>query len=536
MSETGLTTLDKREITGRRLLTQHSALKGSVINYPDKVAIVDIPHGYRKETYKELWERTNRLANALTDLGVKKGDKVCYWTEDRVEHIEIWFGAAKIGAVWTGVNGAFTPKEAEYVINHSDAVVLLISPAFIDKVKNIRANLEHVKNYIVFGEEEKGGMFLSYEALLAKASDKEPEVDVRDNDWDSLTYTSGTTGLPSGSLRTHASGLGWEDAVIQMAGMNRDAKVYAFYPNYHWGGNVTTRPVLRVGGTRWIPPGPDPKTFLETIQKEKINTVGTVASIGAMACAFPDIGKYDLSSVKTWMSSGSAWLMPMRQDVAKHFPNASLREFYSSTECFFAWATHEEVLTYERTSGFPPEGNLTTIRDESGKELPPGEWGLLCAKGPSVHDGYYKNAEKTESSLVGDGWFTAQDVGFKDEDGRVYVADRAKDIINTGGELVYPAEIENVILTHPKVAICAVLGTPDPIYTERVTAVVVLKPGEKGSSVLGEEIKEFCRGKMASFKLPRKVDFVKEIPYVGSGKVNKKKMRAEYWKDEKFKV
>ena len=535
MAETGLTTSDKLEITGRRLLTQHSALKASVINYPDKVAIVDIPHGYKKETYKELWERTNRLANALTELGVKKGDKVCYWTEDRVEHVEIWYATAKIGAVWTGVNGAFTPKEAEYIINHSDSVVFIISPAFVDRVRDIQADLKHVRHYIVFGEEKKDGMF-SYEALLAKASDKEPEVEVRDNDWDSMTYTSGTTGVPSGSMRTHASGLGWEDIVIQMTGMNHDVKMYAFYPNYHWGGCITTRPVLEVGGTRWIPPGPDPKTFLETIEKEKINAVGTIASIGAMACAYPDIGKYDTSSVKIWISSGSAWLMPMRQDVAKHFPNASLREFYSSTEGFYAWATHEEVLTYERTSGFPPAGNLVTIRNEEGEELSQGEWGLICLKGPSVHDGYYKNAEKTKNSLVGDGWFTAQDVGFKDEDGRVYVADRAKDIINTGGELVYPAEVENVIVTHPKVAICAVLGTPDPKYTERVTAVVVLKPGEEGSEELGDEIKEFCRGKMASFKLPRKVDFVKEIPYVGSGKVNKKKMREEYWKDEKYKV
>ena len=236
------------------------------------------------------------------------------------------------------------------------------------------------------------------------------------------------------------------------------------------------------------------------------------------------------------MSSGSVWLMPMRQQVHEHFPNAKLVELYSCTEAFVAWATHEEVLNYERTSGFPATGNEVKIMDENGNELPPNEWGLLCVRGISVHEGYYKQPEKTRDSFIKGEWFTAEDIGYKDEDGRVYVSDRAKDIINTGGETVYPAEVENILLAHPAVAQVAVVGAPDPVYTEKVTAVVVPKPGTEGTEELADDIREFCRDKMASFKLPRKVDFIKEIPYVGSGKVDKKKLRAEYWKDEKFKV
>ncbi len=536
MREVNLTTSTVVDGTGLRYLTQHKALRASVLRFPEKVALVDVKHGYKKETYEELWLRSNRLANALTDLGVKKGDSVAFWTEDRLEHVEIWYACSKLGVVWTGVNARYTGKEAEYVINHSDAVVLFVSPAFVDVLKPIQANLKNVKHYIVFGDSDIEGM-KSYEALLAKASDRDPEVEVRDNDWDSLCYTSGTTGTPSGSLRTQSSGFGWEFGMIQALHLTHESKVWSPYPNYHWGGNVTTRPVLASGGTRWIPGSPpDVREFFEILQKEKVNTVMAIPSIGAMICGYPDIDKYDTSCVRYWFSSGSAWLMPMREAVHKCFPNAELIDLYSCTEAFFAWATTEEVLTYERTSGFPATGNEVKIMDRDGKELPPNKWGLLCIRGISVHEGYYKNPEKTRNSFIKGEWFTAEDIGFKDEEGRVYVADRAKDIINTGGELVYPAEVENVILSHPKVAQCAVIGTPDPIYTERVTAVIVLKPGEKGSDALANEIKEFCRGKMASFKLPRKIDFVKELPYVGSGKLDKKALRAKYWKDEKFNV
>lgn len=261
-----------------------------------------------------------------------------------------------------------------------------------------------------------------------------------------------------------------------------------------------------------------------------------IPSIATMVCSYPEIDRYDTSSIKLWGSSGSAWLMPVREEVHRKFPHAELRELYSSTEALFAWAGHDDVLNCERTSGLPAQGNEVKILDFGGRELPPKKWGLIAIKGISVHDGYYKNPEKTSESIIGDGWFTAHDIGFKDGSGRVYVSDRAKDIINTGGETVYPAEVENVILRHPKVAWCAVVSSPDPVYTERVTAVVVLRPGLEGSEDLAEEIKEFCRGKLAPFKLPRKVDFARELPFVGSGKVDKKRIRAMYWKDRKFKV
>jgi len=522
------------EMTGLRRLTQHGLLRSSVLRFPEKTALVDVAHGYRQETYGELWERTNRLANAFSGLGVRKGDRVAYWMEDCLEHVEIWYAASKTGAVWTAVNALYTGGEAEYVINHSDAVVLIVSPLMVERLLEIKSKLTGIRHFITLGDKAAEGM-ISYESLLSEAPDREPDVEVRDTDWDSLTYTSGTTGQPSGSIRTHASGLGWEFNMSQMVGLTHEDKVWAWYPNFHWGGCVSTRPVLAAGGTRWIPGRPDPKAFLEVVQKEKINKVVAIPSIATMVCSFPEIDRYDTSSVMLWGSSGSAWLMPVREDVHRKFASAGLRELYSSTEAFFAWAGHHEVLNCERTSGFPAPGNEVRILDFDGNDLPPGKWGLIAIRGISVHDGYYKNPEKTAESMVG-GWFTAHDIGFKDECGRVYVSDRAKDIINTGGETVYPAEVENVILRHPKVAWCAVVSSPDPVYTERVTAVIVLKPGLEGSEELAEEIREFCRDKLAPFKLPRKVDFARELPFVGSGKVNKKLIRAAYWKDKKFKV
>lgn len=523
-------------VTGMRYLTHHMTLRTRVLNFPKKVALVDMPHGYKKETYEELWLRSNRLANALTVLGIKKGDKVAYWSEECAEIVEIWYATSKIGAVWTGVNARYKGREAEYVINHSDAVVMIISPEYVDQIKSIQANLENIKHYIVLGERAVAGM-RSYEALLAKTSDKDPEVEVKDNDWDSLTYTSGTTGVPSGSMRSHTSGLGWEFTLCLSCGFAPDTRMLSWYPNYHWGGPaVCTRPILMMGGTRWIPGAPNAKEALEVIQSEKINFLATVPSIAVMLCTYPDIDKYDTSSVKGWFMSGSAFLTPHRELVARHFPHAQIREVYSCTEAFFTCATHEETLKIERASGKAAPGNEVKIFDREGNELSPGEWGLICVRGMSVHDGYYKNMEKTKDSLLNGEWFTAEDIGFKDEDNNVYVSDRAKDIINTGGELVYPVEVENVLLTYPKVAECAVIGIPDPIYNEKVTACVVLKLGEKGTQVLANELKEFCRARMASFKIPRRVDFIGEIPKVGSGKIDKKRLREPYWEKEKFKV
>lgn len=527
--------MDNIDVTGTRRLTQHVLLKRSVLAHPGRVALVDVRHGYRKETYQELWERSNRLSNALLELGVRKGDKIAYWTEDRLEHVEIWYAASKIGAVWTPVNSNYVGREAEYILNDSDAIALFVSPAFVDKVKTIRKNLKNVKHYIVFGQDELEGM-IAYEPLLAGATDRDPEIEVRDNDLDSLVYTSGTTGGPCGSLRTHSSGIGWELAVVQMLSLKDGDRMWAWYPNYHWGGNITTRPVLAAGGTRYIPGIPDPKDFLEALEKEKINKVAAIASIGEIICNHPDISKHDTSGIENWASSGSVWLTPMRQKVHKNFPNAKLVEFYSSTEAFFAWAPHDDVLSFERTSGFAGLGNEVKVLDINGKELGPNEWGLLCIRGMSVHDGYYKRPEKTKDSIIAGDWFTVNDIGYRDEEGRIYVSDRAKDIINTGGETVYPAEVENILLEHPAVMQCAVVSCPDPVYTERVAAVIVTRPGVVGTEDLADQIKEYCRDKMASFKLPRRIDFVKEIPMVGSGKVDKKKIRAEYWKEEKFKV
>lgn len=223
------------EKTGLRRMTQHALLRSSVLRFPKKVALVDVAHGYRQQTYEELWARTNRLANALSGLGVQKGDKVAFWTEDRLEHVEIWYATSKIGAVWTAVNALYTGEEAEYVIVHSDAVVLVFSPLMLDRLQEIKHKLTGVRHFVILGDQAPEGIH-SYEDLLSAAPDREPDVEVSDNDWDSLTYTSGTTGRPSGSIRTHASGLGWETNLSQMVGLMPGDRLWAWYPNFHWGG------------------------------------------------------------------------------------------------------------------------------------------------------------------------------------------------------------------------------------------------------------------------------------------------------------
>lgn len=520
-------------------MPQHMLLKMSAANNSEKIAVVDVTHDKRC-TYSELWDRTNRLGNALLDLGIQKGDHLAVFSDDYIEVVEILYGASKTGTVWTILNARYMGPEAEYQINHSDAKVVFLGPGkYVDVIQSIRPKLEKVKHFIVFGDKQNVPNDMhSYEELLSNASNSEPDVQVTADDWDSLAYTSGTTGKPSASLRTHRAGIEWELTATmgKRLGTSMDInKVMGYYPFYHWGGPVSTRPILAKGGTRYLITGSSLEKMVDTIEKERVESIAMIPVMTARLLSLPGIEKRDLSSIKSWGSSGAAFNTSDRERLKQLIPNAVIGELYSSTEGVFASADlpYLEEANKVRCSGLPPYGVECKILDENFNEVPRGEIGKIFIKGTGTHNTYFKNEEKNKHTRTPDGeWLTSEDLGFMDQDGFVYVADRARDVINTAGELVQSLEVENILSQHPKIDEVAVVSSPDPIYQERVTAVVVLKPGETASA---DEIKEWSRDKMASFKLPRKVDFVPEIPKVGPNKMDKKTIRDWYWKG-KFKV
>jgi len=534
-------------------IPQHVYIRAAAYANPDRLAVVDIPHN-KKETIGELWVRTNRLANALTDLGIKKGDHLVCFSDDCPEVVEMMFACSKIGVVWTVANARYVGHELEYIIDHSDSKVVLSGPGrFTETVSSIRPNLKKVEHYIAWDGTHSD--MLGYEELLSKASDKEPKVKVSASDMDTMTYTSGTTGRPAGSLRKQEQGLNWVLTLFLTAFLTPDgllgrpglipnmlgslkggAKLINFFPFYHWGG-VTSRPIFALG-TYYLGSNlaGDIKTVLETIEKDKIGMVAGVPTIITRVLEYPDVDKYDLSSIVFWLSSGAALADPVREKFRKFLPNALLYELYSSTEAIFSGGLLDSVAGKERSSGKKLAGVAVKILDAEGGEVPMGAWGQIYVKGAGLHEGYYKDEDRTKRSKMiidGEEWFTSEDVGYMDKDGHLYVSDRAKDVINTGGELVYTLEVESMLLKHPKIAEVAVVGSPDPEYQERVTAVVVLKRGETATS---EEIMDWCKDKVASFKRPRRVDFVDELPIVGPDKIDKKLIRDWYWKGEKFKV
>jgi len=539
-------------------IPQHEVLKARVIATPDRMYMVDIPHN-KKETYGEFWSRCKRLANVLTDLGIKKGDHVSTFSDDCIEMVEMIYACTMTGTIYTVVNSRYVGHEAEYIIDHSDSKVVFSGPGrFAETINSIRSNLKKVEHYISWGDTQKD--MLNYEELLSKASDEEPKVKVSSSDFNALTYTSGTTGRPAGSLRRQRSHTNWELAMFMgwitgpggiirrpellprlLSAIRAGLKAMVFYPFFHWGGIVALPMMPLLGATYYMGSGlvKDTKTVLETVEKEKINLFACVPTIAVRIANYPDVDKYDLSSIVAYQNSGGAVDVRTRMRMKELLPNAFHYELYSSTEAIFSGANIEAIGLESRGSGVQLPGTTLKVFDEEGKEVPRGTWGKIYvkAKDAGVHDGYYKDEDRTKRSKMiidGEEWFTSEDVGYLDEeDGNLYIADRSKDVINTGGELVGSLEVESILSQHPKIAEVAVIGIPDPEYQERVTAVVVLKPGETATS---EEIMDWCRDKMAGFKRPRRVDFVDELPIVGADKVDKKVIREWYWKEEKLKV
>ena len=499
--------------------------------YPRKMAVKD----WREKTltYSELDSRTNSLANGLLNNGLSKGDRVAVMLYNCAEFIEIYCAFAKIGLVAVPVSWRFVGKEIEYVVNNSDSKAMILGEEFVEVINSVRSRLEKVKheNYIIVGRNISES-YTNYENLIAGSPDSKSDVEMNSKDTWVQIYTSGTTGIPKGVVRSHESYISFY--LINAIEFGFSEKDYGMIvmPLYHVNSTFYGPLFLYIGASLYVGRDKsfDPVELLSVMSKEKITFTSLIPTHYNLILNVPEAvrKKYDVSSVRKLLCSSAPVRSHIKKGILKCFPNVELYEAYGSTEAGLVTILKpEDQLRKLGSMGRECLGiDVIKLLDEKGDEVPVGEVGELYSKGPMMFDEYYKMPEKTKSSFRGD-FFTARDLVKRDEEGYYYIVDRKDNMIITGGEHVYPSEVEEIISQHPKVFDVAVIGVPDDVWGEAVKAVVVLKDGETATE---EEIIEWCRGKMAGYKKPKSVDFISEseMPRTTTGKILHRKLREWY--------
>ena len=522
------------KVDGLSGLTLGEILRNHAINYPKHMAVVDVDSN-KRYTYEELNNRVNRLANSLLAMGIQKGDKAAILMKDRMEPLEVIYALNKIGGIWAPVNYRFTPREVERQVIHSDAKIFFFEKEFTDCIEDIRGNISKIEQYIILGEKAKPGYKL-YEDLFEDSSEDEPqpESSLSSEDVIGMVYTSGTTGVSKGSMHTHRTFLGWAFSGMYENATNRNDRLINPYPMFHMGGSVLSTICLLAGATNYIFGKFDPMKFVETVENEKITVVWAiptiVQSINSLPREVKDRHKWE--SLRSFTTSGAPFLTETQNSFTKQWPNVNLHSTYSATEAYFTNLRPEDQSKKVRCVGPAVFGHELKLMGKEGNEVPQGEVGIVYVQGISVFKGYYKNTEADAKSFKGN-WFTCEDMGYLDEEGFLHLVDRAKDMIISGGENVASVEVENMLLEHPAIFECAVIGVPDDKWGERIHAVVSLQPDKRVST---EEIMSWCKDKIAGYKRPRSIDIITELPKSPVGKILKRELRDEYWKGQKIKV
>lgn len=507
--------------------------------FPDKVAVV---FEDKRLTYTELNERANKLAHGMLKQGFRRGDKVSLLMHNCAEFLEIYNGLARIGVVSVPINFRLVGKEINYIVDNSDSKGIIVGDDLVDQLDlDLLPQVQKDKIFVV-GDNIPEGM-QCYEDLIAGMPETEPEVELSEEDIFYFGYTSGTTGFPKGAMiKTRNTLEVVYNAIIRNArGRNVDLSQRVFlaimpvcHSNSIWASLIT----LWMGGTTVIFPSGrfDPEEVLATVEREKVTTTSLVPTMITRILELPDEVKnrYDISSLASIGSSSAPLHTKTKEEALKFFTNVRFSEGYGSTETgALTTLRHRDQMRKVRSIGKPNPGIEIKLIDEEGNEITEtGQVGVLWAKTASAFVGYYKDPEQTEEAIDGE-WVTAGDMAFMDEEGYYFLADRKHDMIISGGENIYPREIEEILVQHPAISDVAVIGVPHEQWGEEVKAVVQLKEEYQNQGEdLKTEILDFCRERLAGYKRPRTVDIVEEFPRTATGKILKRIVKEEYWKGQ----
>ncbi|MFO1196035.1 MAG: long-chain fatty acid--CoA ligase [Burkholderiaceae bacterium] len=508
-------------------LTQ--SLHRSLQQRPNEVATV---FGKRRQTWAQFGDRVARAAGALRALGVKPDDRVALMALNSDRYLEYYLATWWAGAVVNPVNVRWSPAEVAYSLDDCDTAVLIVDDTFKAMAADLRARSKALRTVIHVGDGDPPEGMLSWERIVAAAA---PVADAHRSGEDlaGIFYTGGTTGFPKGVMLTHtnlaSNALG--DVADGLVAPERPALVAA--PMFHLAAGALMMCNLIVGNTFVIVPAFTPAGVLEAIQSERVKSALLVPTMIQMVIDFPGFKDYDTSSL-TDVAYGAS---PISEGVMKRalaaLPNARFTQAYGMTEvspCATFLKPWYHTAEGQKAGKLRSAGRAMTacevrIVDPQDNEVPRGTVGEICVRGPGVMKGYWNKPELTAQALRG-GWMHTGDAGRMDDDGFVFIVDRVKDMIVTGGENVYSVEVENALSQHPAVAVASVIGIPDDKWGEAVHAVVVLKPGQ---SVTKEALIAHTHTLIANYKCPRSVEFRDALPLTGAGKVQKTELRKPFW-------
>ena len=491
--------------------------------WPDKTAVV---YEQIRLTYHQLDERVNRLANALRSQGVSKKDRLAVLSENTHKYLEIYFAASKLGISVTPLNFRLADDEVRHIVDDSESTVFLVGDGYEDRVVSLKPSLSNIKLWISMDKKIDG--FLFYEEMISENTAEEPGLDPDEDEMAILMYTGGTTGLPKGVMMSHRGLMTAVAGAAIMCGFRRDDTTCFVLPLFH----VSFWPafsVLFVQGTVVINRKPDLNGMLKLIQDEKCTHINAVPTLYGWMLQMADVDAYDLSSLRLITYAGSPFPQELlKQCISKFGP--IFEQAYAMTECIGGTFLLKEdhVLEGERSKLLSSAGKPcvivdVSVKDEDDNDLPPGEIGEIVIRGKSMMMGYWKNPELT-ARTIRNGWYHTGDMGYLDEDGYLFLVDRKADMIVTGGENVYPKEVEDVLYQHPAVAMAAVVSAPDEKWGERVQAAVVLKPDQNTTQ---EELIAHCKAFLAGYKCPKAVEFLGPAAHNTSGKDTSKRCEKE---------
>jgi O-succinylbenzoate-CoA ligase len=492
---------------------------------PGVEAMVEPAVGGRRVDFRELNARCNRVAHALRGAGVGQGDRVALLLMNGAEFIESFFAVAKIGAVNVPLNWRLVADELEFILKDSGATVLLYDQNFAPVVAELerRGDKTDLRTWVQVGGTVPT-FALDYPAWMGAMPSGEPRFAGADDDLLFIMYTSGTTGLPKGVMHSHRTVMWSAFTVTATADFHYKDRFLTALPLFHVGALMPALCCVYTGSTQVILKAFDPKLAWELIRDEKITTTLLVPAMLQFMQATYDRSAHDASTLR-WVLCGAA---PVPVTLIKTYEEigVEVHQLYGLTEscgpgCLIMG---EDALKRAGSTGRAYFYTDVRVVGIDGKDCAPGEPGEIILRGPHNMVGYWKRPDATALALR-DGWLYTGDVGTMDEDGFVTIRDRLKDMLISGGENIYPAEVENMLLGHPAVADAAVIGLPSPKWGEVPLAVVVAK---KGVSLDQAELLAWCKGKLAGFKLPKAAVVVAEIPRNPSGKILKRVLREQY--------
>ncbi len=522
-----------KELSRYRINTYADVIYRNALLYPEREAFI---YGPERITFSQFNARVNSLIHGLRSLGVQKGDGIGVLSWNCLEYTDAYGAAMKGGFIISPLNPRLQADELDHLINYSGVNTLFVGPELAEVANLLRPRIPHVKHFISLEGSAEGSAagMTPHQELLENSSEEDSDFQVKEDDPVFIFYTSGTTGIPRGALYDHSCALSDNRAFAIAAGLQPGDRQVQIMPLFHIGGSKDFWAYFCVGGCNIILKSFDPAVTLRTIQEEKATDIQIVPThLGAML-SLPDYERYDLSSLKRMLYAASPMPIELLKKGLETW-GAIFIQAYGMTEtgpnlCYLRKEDHQVLdksLEEQRvllSCGQPYLGVHVRIVNGKDEDLEPGEVGEIVVRGNTMLE-FWRKPEETRE-IFREGWLHTGDMGRYDEQGFVYIVDRKKDMIVSGGENIYPREVEEILYQHPAVREGAIIGIPDPYWVERVHAVVVLK---EGASLASDELIDFCKERIARYKAPKSVEFVRSLPKTPSGKIMKRELREKYW-------